>query len=367
MTLLTTDTAGVLLVSSSTAKNLDFFDAQSGEKLGTITDLIAEPHEIAYDAKRRRAYIAHTYRHGVYDQDVPKAHEISVVDVDARVVESVIDIAPYYAPHDVEYDPELDLIVTGIEDFQGRRGIVLIDAETHEVVANIPTGARNCHWLALVPGRKVFVTHKEAPVITVVDLVNRRLEGTIDVPGGAEEIDAAPEGDFVYAVTPRMRVDVDINGSGHFFAPERAASDPVPRVVKIAVEKNAIVDEIELDDYQIGIRAGSGGVVFASCMNNMERPGPEVDLSTLPRNDGLLNIVDASKMSLVASVPVDALPMTIRVSPANATAWVANLGSGRVTVVDVEGRRRVDDYDNNAGGAYGGTHGMVFIPSAQSA
>jgi DNA-binding beta-propeller fold protein YncE len=362
---MTTDTApaGTLLVSSSTAKNLDFFDAATGERLGTITDLIAEPHEIAYDEGRRRAYIAHTYRHGVYDQDVPKAHEISVVDVDGHRVESVIDTAPYYGPHDVEYDPELDLVITGVEDVEGRRGVLLIDASTHEIVANVPTDARNCHWLALIPGRKVFVTHKEAPVISVVDLVERRLTGTIEVPGGAEEIDAAPEGDFVYAVTPRMRVDVDSGGSGHFFRPERTAEDPVPRVVKIDTRTDAIVDEIEFDDYQIGVRAGTGGAVFATCMNNMERPAADVDLATVPRNDGVLNVVDGSDMSLRGTVPVDALPMTIRVSPDSATAWVANLGSGRVTVVDVDGLRRVDDLDNNAGGAYGGTHGMVFIPA----
>lgn len=360
---MTTDTAGTLLVSSSTAKNLDFFDASTGKKVGTITDLLAEPHEIAYDAGRRRAYVTHTYRHGVYDQDVPKAHEISVVDVDARVVEKVIDIAPYYAPHDVEYDPELDLIITGVEDVDGRRGVVLINAETHEVEANVATEARNCHWLAVVPGRKVYVTHKEAPMISVVDLVNRRLERSIEVPGGAEEIDAAPEGDFVYAVTPRMKVDVDL-ASGHFFRPELDPSDPVPRVVKIDVETNSIVDAIEFDGYRIGIRAGGRGMVFATYMNNMERPGPDVDLTSLPRNDGVLDIIESSTMSRLGGVPVDTLPMTIRVTPDNSTAWVANLGSGRVTVVDVAARRRVDDLDNNAGGGYGGTHGMVFIPSA---
>lgn len=356
--------AGTLLVSSSTAKNLDFFDVQSGAKLGTIDGLLGEPHEIAVDKRRRRAYIAHTYRHGVYDQDVPKAHEISVVDVDARTVTSVIDLAPFYAPHDVEYDPELDLIITGIEDYSGERGVVAINAETHQIEANIPTEARNCHWLALVPGRKLYVTHKESPIISVVDLTTMKLTGSIEVPGGAEEIDASPEGDYVYAVTPRMRVDVDLGGSGHFFRPVRQDSDPVPRVIKIDVETDAIVDSIEFDDYQIGVRAGRNSMLFVSYMNNMERPGPEVDLTTLARNDGALHVIDASTMSLKGAVTVDALPMTIRVSDDNSTAWVANLGSGQVTVVDVENLRRVGDLDNNAGGKYGGTHGMAFLPSS---
>src|SRR5438067_456746 len=117
----TFDPGTVLLVSSSTARNLDFFDLSSGAKLATIDDLLAQPHEIAFDARRRRAYVAHTYRHGVYDQDVPKAHEVSVIDVDARRVESVIDTKPYFAPHDVEYDPQLDLIIASVEDVEGSK------------------------------------------------------------------------------------------------------------------------------------------------------------------------------------------------------------------------------------------------------
>lgn len=123
---------------------------------------------------------------------------------------------------------------------------MLIDGSTHEVRANIATSARNCHWLALVPGRKVYVAHKEAPILTVIDLVGQRVEATIEVPGGAEEVDAAPEGDYVYSVTPRMPVEVDL-ASGHFFRPERKDGDPAPRVVKIDVETNAVVAEIEFE------------------------------------------------------------------------------------------------------------------------
>ncbi|MEU0465280.1 hypothetical protein ABZ215_14870 [Amycolatopsis sp. NPDC006131] len=357
----TFDPGTLLLVSSSTAKNLDFFDLATGAKVATIDDLIAEPHEIAFDPGRRRAYVAHTYRHGVYDQDVPKSHEISVIDIDGRRVMSVIDIAPYYAPHDVEYDPELDLIITGVEDFEGRNGVVLVNAETHQVEANIKTEARNCHWLALIPGRKVFATHKEAPVITVIDLASRRVEGTISVPGGAEEIDASPDGDFVYAVTPRMRVEVDLD-SGHFFRPASRAGEPAPRVVKIDVESNKIVDEIEFDNYQIGIRAGCGQRLYVTGMNNRERPAdPSADLKALPRNNGKLHIVDASDMSLAGVVDVGPQPMTVRSTEDNSTAWVANLGSGLVSVIDVEAQKHIGDLDNNGGGSYGGTHGMALV------
>jgi DNA-binding beta-propeller fold protein YncE len=361
----TFEPGALLLVSSSTAKNLDFFDLSTGEKIATIDDLIAEPHEIAFDSSRRRAYVAHTYRYGVYDQqDVPKSHEISVIDVDGRRVESVIDTFPYFAPHDIEYDTELDLIITGVENFDGHKGVVLINAETHKVEESIETEARNVHWLALIPGRKVFATHKEAPIITVIDLKSRRVEATISVPGGAEEIDASPEGDFVYAVTPRMRVDVDLGGSGHFFRPERKEGDPIPRVVKIDALTNLIVDEIEFDDYQMGLFAGYGQRIYSTGMNNLERPTDEsVDLRLIPRPNGKLHIIDGADMTLLGAADVGPLPLTVRSAKDNSIAWVANLGSGLVTVIDVDTRSHVGDLDNNGGGAYGGTHGMALIPA----
>jgi len=82
----------------------------------------------------------------------------------------------------------------------------------------------------------------------------------------------------------------------------------------------------------------------------------------MPRNSGVLNIIDASAMTLTKSLATDPLPMTIRIARDNATAWVASLATGRVTVVDLNGGRDPAYLNNNVGGAYGGTHGMIVAP-----
>jgi len=354
----------LLLVNSSTNCNLDFFDYKSGEKLATITNLIAQPHEMAWDEGRRLAYATHTYRDGVYGQHSAKAHEISVIDVASRTVADVIDIAPYYAPHDVEYDPKLDLIITAVESFEGTNGVVLIDGSTHRIVANIPVDAPNSHWLALVPGRKLYVAHKEAEFMTVIDLPSRTVSATIPFHGGLEEIDASFDGRHVFAITPKFRADVDLVGSGHILRRPLEEGDPRPRLVKIDTTTDEVVAEIEFDDYNAGLRVGADEKVFLTYMNFLVRPAdPTIELASIPRPNGELVIVDGADMSVTGRVEVGPLPLTVRVSPDNSRAFVGNQGDGYVSVVDVARLKVVDRLDNNANNGYGGTHGMVVVPA----
>src|SRR4051812_4084544 len=99
----------LLMVASQFGQTLDFFDARTLEKLQTLDGLLAQPHEIAWDPRRRLAYMTHTYRAGAYGEGKPKGHELSVVDPDRRAVVATIDLLPYVAPHDVEFDPLADL------------------------------------------------------------------------------------------------------------------------------------------------------------------------------------------------------------------------------------------------------------------
>jgi len=359
---LTTDQP-LLLVNSTTNCTLDFFDYETGDKVATLSDLVAQPHEMAWDPHRRLAYIAHTYRDGVYGQHSAKSHEVSVIDVASRTVADVIDIAPYHAPHDIEYDPELDLIITAVEDFEGTNGVVLIDGATRKVVANIPVDAPNSHWLALIPGRKLYVAHKEGEFMTVADLASRTVIGKIAFPGGLEEIDASLDGRHVFAVTPKFRADVDLVGSGHILRRPLVEGDPRPRLVKIDTQTDEVVAEVEFDDYNAGIRVGANDQVFITYMNFLVRPSdPAIDLASIPRPNGALIVVDGRDMTITGRVDVGPLPLTVRVTPDNSRAFVGNQGNGYVSVVDVARLEVVDHFDNNAHNGFGGTHGMVVIP-----
>jgi YVTN family beta-propeller protein len=342
----------VLVVASQAASRVDFFDPYSFEKLGSIPEVVETPHEIAWDAGRRLAYVAHTYRAGGYNEGYEKAHEISVIDLDAQAVVEVIDIAPYLAPHDVEYDPNQDLIVTGVEATGENNGLVLIDAASRQVLGAIELGAANAHWLTVTPdGSKAYVSHKEAEEISVVDLVARRQIAAIPVPGGVEEIDCSPDGAFVYAGTPMMSLKIDV-GKGSLTKDPKPGS-PRPSVIKIDTRTDEVVDRLEFDEYLAALRVAPDGRVLASEFHFPTEEDPEAR--------GILNVIDtADGMSLAATIVCDELPFTTRCSPDGARAYVANVKTGTVTVVDLEDNKVVGTIDQNAGAGFGGTHGMCY-------
>lgn len=349
----------VLMVASQFGQKLDFFDVGSLEKLSTIDDLLAQPHEIAWDAGRRLAYLTHTYRAGAYGEGKPKAHELSVIDPDARAVVDMIDIAPFMAPHDVEYDPIRDLLYTGVEEVDGRNGIVIVDPASRTVVGSIALEAPNAHWFCLTPdGTKAYVTHKDAPVISVVDLVARRQTGTIASPAGAEEIDCAPDGRYVYAATPMMSLIVNVS-QGQLNKRTPDPGTPDPRVLKIDTTTDEIVGQLDFDEYVSAIRVAPDGRVIVS-----EMRFPEVGEPASGPVAGRVHVIDPDAMVLLATIEADELPFTVRCAPDGATAYVANLKTGSVTVIGMDDYSVIATLDNNIGPVFGGSHGLCYVPAA---
>jgi DNA-binding beta-propeller fold protein YncE len=342
-------TGDVLMVASQFGQTLDFFDADTLEKLDTIPDLIAQPHEMAYDAGRRLAYLAHTYRAGAYNEGKPKAHEISVVDVDARKVVDVIDVSPYEAPHDVEYDPGADLIYTGVERGEAGNGILVISAASRAVVGVIPLRAPNAHWMTITPdGSRAFVAHKEAPVVSVVDLRERVQIGEVPAPGGAEEVDCTAE--FAYVATPMMSLVINVS-QGQLTKAEPPPGTPSPALVKISVS-GEVVGRLEFDEYLSALRVAPDGRVLVTEF----RFGPAGPVA------GRVHVV-SPELELLASVDVEELPFTTRFSADGRRAFTANLKTGSVSVLDLESYEVVARLDNNIGPAFGGSHGMTLVPA----
>lgn len=348
----------VLMVASQFGRKLDFFDTTTLDKLDTLPDLIAQPHEMAWDGGRRLAYLAHTYRAGAYGEGRPRAHEISVIDPDARKIVDVIDIHPYLAPHDVEFDPATDLIYTGVESQDGRNGIVVIDAVTREIVADIALRARNAHWLCITPdGAKAYVTHKEAAFISVVDLRERRQLGEIPCPAGAEELDCSPDGRFVFAATPMMSLVINVS-QGQLNKATPPAGTPTPRLLKIATSTDEVVGQLDFDEYLAALRIAPDGRVVVTEFRFPE-PGTVPDGPV----SGRVHVVDPDSLELLASILVDELPFTTRFSTDGGTAYVANLKTGSVSVIDLGTYRVTATLDNNIGPAFGGSHGMCVVPA----
>jgi DNA-binding beta-propeller fold protein YncE len=333
----------VLAAASVSHQLIDFFDYSTGEKRGTLRDLIAQPHELTPDSAARRLYLAHTYRDGPYDSGSEPGHEISVIDVDTMSVVDVIDIHPFIAPHDVEYNPATGLLLATVERNAAGNGVVVIDPRTRSVVDNIPTSPRNAHWLAVPESGSVCaVSHKEASMISVLDLTARKVAGEVDLPGGAEEVDISADGRWIFAATP------------HQTAPAPESHGP-SRLVKIDAATLDVVGDIELPPANSAIRAGANGNVYVAQMTPV--------WGKFGASNGALHIVDSDSMSLTASVPLDIESFTVREAPDGATVCVANLGSGTISVIDLTDFRvvRTLECSRDRETPIGGTHGLSFV------
>jgi DNA-binding beta-propeller fold protein YncE len=334
----------VILAAASVSHELvDFFDYSTGEKRGTLRNLIAQPHELASDNTARRLYLTHTYRNGPYDSGAEPGHEISVIDADSMSVVDIIDIHPFIAPHDVEYNAATGLLFASVERNAAGNGVLVIDPHTNHVVDNIPTSARNAHWLAVPDSGSVcVVSHKEAPIITVIDVKSREVVGTVDLPGGAEEVDISPDRRWIFVATP------------HQTAPAPETHGP-SRLVKIDATSLTAVGEIELPSANSALRAGGHGNVYVSQLTPV--------WGKFGASSGALHVIDSDSMSLTATVRLDLESFTIREAPDGATVCVANLGSGTVNVVDLTDFQvvRTLDCSRDKESPLGGTHGLSFV------
>jgi DNA-binding beta-propeller fold protein YncE len=326
-----------LLVCSPTSRTIEFFDVTRGSTRHVIPDVIAQPHEVEWDQTRRRAYVTHPYRAGAY-ASFPKGHEISIIDVDKFEIVAVIDIAPYFAPHDIAVDQSSGLLYVGVEQYEGTNGIVVIDPET---------------------GSKLYAAHKEWPQLSVVDTTSGTVSA-IDLPGGAEEVDVSADGRWVYVVTPRAKIEVDSA------LPD---AEPVSRVLKIDTTRAQVLDSLGFDHYNLGLHVAQNNTVLVTSKKTAAPAAP--GSSTLPgAPDGLVHIVDGDAMRLTATLPVGPFPLTIRTSPDSGTAWVASLGRGSVAVLDLRNLERTGELTctrDLASDPVGSSHGLCYVAARDSA
>lgn len=336
-----TEYAPVLAMVSSTSRELDFYNPDSGEHLGKLTDLLAEPHEMAADRARGLIYITHTYRSGVYRNFTERSHELSVVDVASRKVVDVIDIHPYEAPHDVEYNATTDRIYVGIEHTEtSEQGIVVIDAKTRKVIDHIKTDAPNCHWIVSSPdGRRGYATHKEGPCVSILDLENNTLLATVELPGGAEEINAAPDGSAVYLLTPA----IDPHRKGDLYPTKLLKLDP---------EDGSTVAEVVLEPDMCGVWVTTRGDIMVS---QLSVPGSEDYMH------GALWVIDGATLTVRGKVDTGRGAFTLRSSDDGAYGYVSNTIDGTVSVVDMADLKVLRVLDNSPQLDWGGTHGLALF------
>ncbi|MFB4317765.1 hypothetical protein [Actinomadura sp. 21ATH] len=314
----------VLAVATSAGNAIHLFDGLTYDPIGDL-QVTAQPHELAADTAEGLLYISHTYRSGIYTEPGEKAHEISVADPFRRELLEVVSLAPQEAPHGLALDARRHRLYTTVEEGPvGNGAVVALDTVSRRPVGRIDVGAGRPHWFAATPdGRKGYATNKADPFISVVDLAGGRLVGRIPAPFGTEEVAISRDGRYAYVAGPALRN-------------RRTAPSGAAMLIVIDTATDEVVDRIPLEAPGRPVHVAPDGRVLVGLVRTDRDGGPA---------DGRLAVYSPDAHLLQYSVPTGRSPITIRTTPAGDRAFVANLRSGTVTVVDLESGTEIRTLD----------------------
>ncbi|MGW5445127.1 YncE family protein [Streptomyces asiaticus] len=329
----------VLAVVTSSGEAIRFFDGLNYEPLGALP-VAAQPHEIAVDHTAELLYVSHTYRSGVYTDPGEKAHEISIVDPFRRELVDVIPLAPEEAPHGLALDTGRGLLYVTVEAGPvGDGAVVVLETATRRPVGRIEVGAHRPHWFAITPdGRKGYATNKADPFVSVLDLARGELAGRIPAPYGTEEVAVSPDGVHAYAAGTALHYDGG------------PAGRPPATLMVIDTGSDEVIHRVPLNAPGCPVHVAADGRVLVGLVATDTAGKSVAGQLSVHGPGGLEHHFDA----LIGKVPI-----TIRTTPDGARAFVANLYSGTLHVIDLNTGTVERTLDIDPGDQ--GAHGIAYL------
>jgi DNA-binding beta-propeller fold protein YncE len=298
-----TGTAGLFAVDKRGC-HARWLDPTTYAELASL-ELPARPHEVAISADHRTAYVS-IYGSGVYGNNPEPGQQIVVVDLEKRQVVSSLSVAPFLAPHGLALGP--DGLLYASCDASGV--VAVLDPGAAEVVGSIEVGSKGNHMIAMLPdGSKLYSENEDqGSFVSVMDPRARTRLAEVPIPSGALGLCASSDGGRVLV-----------------------ADGGKPAVLVIDAREDTLVDTVPLEGYA--------------------HPAQRVRCS--PDGRYLVVTADQEPLATVLSAADPRQQTTFEVAPGpmgvafhadGRTALVANHGSGRITVVDLDSASPVRDF-----------------------
>lgn len=281
-----------------------FLDPESFEEADGSFELPARPHEVAISADHLRAYVS-IYGSGVYGDNPAPDTRVVVIDLVQRQVVSTIDVSPFLAPHGLALGSD-GLLYASCD----QSGVVaIVDPASGALLGAIDVGTRGNHMIAMLPdGSKLYSENEDqGSFVSVMSLSSRSRVREIPIPGGALGLCASADGRRVLVADGRS-----------------------PTILVIATESDQLVGTVALDGYEHPAQR-------VRCSPNGQFVVVTAD------QEPLATVLDSS-LSSQTTFEVAPGPMGVAFHPDGRTALVANHGSGRITVVDLEAAKPVRDF-----------------------
>ncbi|KAK4691226.1 hypothetical protein P7C71_g5725, partial [Lecanoromycetidae sp. Uapishka_2] len=260
----------------------------------------------------------------------------------------VINVIPALGPHGLVIDEQRDILYASIEELEEgmEGGLIGIDLITRTVTKSIGSKSKP-HWFVMTPdGCKAYTCNKTQSFISVLDLAKNTMSGKIEIPS-CEEPGMSPDGKFAYFPTPGLKFGQN-------------PSDACIQVVDTATDK-------VIQAFPMGLGATSVLVTpLCTIMVGHYKFDPEAP-ATAPRSQaGRLSLYSADTHALLGEAPVELGPLTLRSTADGETAFVANIFSGTVTIIDLTSMTVIRTLDiditpDPTKKFHQGAHGMALI------
>jgi len=290
-----TGTQGLIMIDKL-GGYVRFFDASSLTELSSLT-IVGTPHELAISPDHTVAYVP-DYGDGVYGRNPKPGHSIAMIDLASRKLIDTIDVSPHQAPHGLQVDAN-GLLYASCDL---SRKLLVIDPKQRSVLAAIDTDGTG-HWAAVLPdGSKAYVANKnDRRFVTVIDVPNRKIAGTVAMPNGTQGITASPDGKQVLALD---------------------LTEPKIAVIDTATDK--------VTGY-IAVHNATKGLWRA----RYSPDGKRLLVSSSAENN--VHVLDARKPDVEQKVvKTGRTPFGIAFTPDSRIALIGNHGDGSIDVVDLE-------------------------------
>jgi DNA-binding beta-propeller fold protein YncE len=338
----------VLAVVSQSGPTVSFFDAGDDQFLGAV-ETAAEPHELCFDSVERLLWCTTSYHSGYYHSNSGRRTDVTVIDPDSRRIVDVVDLAPEHGPHGLAIDVARGRLYVSVEGSAERPGgVVVVDTASRRVLGRIDTEAPGPHWFVASPdGLTGYASNKEAPFLTVVDLLSGGLVDRIEVPGG-EGLAVSRDGSRVYLAGPYAS-----------FGGPKPADVPGIRVIDAATR--SITDVLPTDDFVVPVHLTSGELLLAGQVRLGRSPGGGHAEPGQLQDPGLLTAFSAETHKKLGEVEVGRCPLTITSSPDGEIGYVAGVIDSTVDVIDLKTMTRLARLDIPKLDEPG-AHGLAYVP-----
>lgn len=293
------DGSDVLAVVQKSGHALAFHDTASGRLLGRVA-LERYPHEIVADSARRYAYVGH-YGVRMSADPGPGGSGVWMVDLRARRLVRTLATDPFRRVHGMAIDRHDRLYALAETD------AVLLGYDAPRTATApsrvLRTGGAKTHLVTVDrAGERAYVTGLDSDTVSLVRPHAPQTRPLTAVPGPRPEgCCLGPDGRTLY---------VGVRGSG--------------TVVAMDAETLAVTGSYDT----------AGGDPLRIYSAGAAAPGLLVVTDIVQRT---LTLLDTA-LRRVATISLTGVPSALSVHPHAPLAYVSELDTGRVTIVDLEGR-----------------------------